>query len=163
MSKASGVIKTAAKRVGVSESDYLRQQEAGNKWCTRCRQWQARSEFGRDASRSDGLTSMCSASKNSLHKERYVPSTWKPERGRRFVAPRDEDKKQARRRVNHLVDLGLLPNPNSLMCADCGHPQGNESQRHEYDHYLGYAAEYHESVEAVCSKCHHKRERMRNG
>lgn len=28
----------------------------------------------------------------------------------------------------------------------------------EYDHHLGYAAEHHEDVEAVCTTCHHARE-----
>ena len=46
---------------------------------------------------------------------------------------------------------------------DCGHEYGSGERRHEYDHHLGYAAEHHEDVEAVCSKCHHAREDMRRG
>ena len=75
---------------------------------------------------------------------------------------RDGDKKQARRRVNYLVDIGLLPDPDDVPCVDCGH-LGADGPRHEYDHYLGYSAEHHEDVEAVCSGCHHKREAVRDG
>lgn len=32
-----------------------------------------------------------------------------------------------------------------------------EQLRHEYDHHLGYGAAHHEHVEAVCSRCHHRR------
>jgi hypothetical protein len=41
------------------------------------------------------------------------------------------------------------------------HIHGPGKRRHEYDHYLGYAAEHHEHVQAVCSKCHHEREEKR--
>ena len=71
---------------------------------------------------------------------------------------RDGDKKQARRRVNYLVDIGLLPDPDDVPCVDCGH-LGADGPRHEYDHYLGYEAVHHEDVEPVCSSCHHERER----
>jgi hypothetical protein len=30
-------------------------------------------------------------------------------------------------------------------------------RRHEYDHHLGYAAEHHGDVEAVCTVCHRAR------
>lgn len=46
-----------------------------------------------------------------------------------------------------------------LACTDCGHR--GDDRRHEYDHYLGYAAEHHEDVESVCSPCHHRREKNR--
>lgn len=74
---------------------------------------------------------------------------------------RDGDSKQAQRRVNHLVALELIPRPNALLCADCGHEWTLGQLRHEYDHYLGYSAEHHEDVEAVCTPCHHNRETFR--
>jgi len=71
---------------------------------------------------------------------------------RRFVAARDGDKLQARRRVNYLVERGELPRPADLACSDCGHIAA-EGEPHGYDHFLGYAGQYHEIVEAVCARC----------
>ena len=80
------------------------------------------------------------------------------QRGRSFVPARDGDKKQARRRITFFVESQLLPHQNKLPCVDCGHIWREGERRHEYDHYLGYAAEKHECVEAVCTKCHRNRE-----
>lgn len=79
--------------------------------------------------------------------------------GTRRTDARDGDKKQARDRVAHLVTVGVLPPANSVPCKDCGDLGG--VLEHQYDHHLGYAAEHHESVEAVCSQCHKKREAKR--
>ncbi len=76
--------------------------------------------------------------------------------GTRRVKARDGDKKQARDRVAHLVTVGVLPPAASVPCVDCGDLGGVLD--HQYDHHLGYAAEYHESVQVVCSQCHKKRE-----
>jgi len=55
-------------------------------------------------------------------------------------------------------------------CAQCGrlcgwcHAYATGERRHEYDHYLGYAPEHHEHVQAVCTTCHGAREvARRNG
>lgn len=74
---------------------------------------------------------------------------------------RGGDRVQARGRVNHLVRVGTLPDPNAVACVDCDHI--GAARRHEYDHFKGYEPEHHETVEAVCSKCHHARERKRGG
>lgn len=76
----------------------------------------------------------------------------------RIVAapPRDGDKKQARSQVNVEVRFGRRPNPNTLPCTDCGHLGAD--RRHEYDHYLGYAAEHHSHVQPVCVFCHKRRD-----
>lgn len=37
------------------------------------------------------------------------------------------------------------------------------ARRHEYDHHLGYDLAHQADVEAVCSRCHHQRERRRDG
>jgi hypothetical protein len=71
--------------------------------------------------------------------------------------PRDGDKKQARQRINVEVRTGRRPHPDTLPCSDCGHVWTPDGRRHEYDHYLGYAAEHHYDVEAVCTKCHRGR------
>lgn len=58
-------------------------------------------------------------------------------------------------------NTGLLPDPNSLPCVDCGHVYAEGERRHEYDHHLGYAAKHQLDVQAVCTTCHRKRERDR--
>lgn len=71
---------------------------------------------------------------------------------------RDGDKIQARQRINVEVRTGHRPHPNALPCVDCGHIWARGERRHEYDHFLGYAAEHHLDVQAVCSRCHTKRD-----
>lgn len=80
------------------------------------------------------------------------PKTGRP--GPAPKAPRDGDRKQARQRINVEVRTGRRPHPNTLPCARCGHVWGPGERRHEYDHYLGYAAEHHLDVEPVCTTCH---------
>lgn len=72
--------------------------------------------------------------------------------------PRDGDRRQARQRINVEVKSGRRPHPNTLPCVDCGHVWSEGERRHEYDHYLGYAAEHHFHVEVVCTKCHARRD-----
>lgn len=81
--------------------------------------------------------------------------------GARRVAARDGDVRQANDRVHTLIRRGFLPHPKTLPCTDCGQVWMPGLSRHEYDHYLGYAAEHHETVQPVCSKCHHAREKAR--
>lgn len=72
--------------------------------------------------------------------------------------PRDDDKVQARQRVNVEVREGRRPHPNTLPCADCGHVWAPGERRHEYDHHLGYAPENHLNVISVCTTCHARRD-----
>lgn len=79
--------------------------------------------------------------------------------GRPGPAPiqrRSGDKRQARALVNRAIRRGEIANPNTLPCTDCGH-QGAD-RRHEYDHHLGYEAEYFLAVQAVCTICHAARD-----
>lgn len=166
MGSATGVLKVAAKRIGISERRYRAELAAGKKWCGACRQWQLRQDFNADRSRGDGLTAICAEARSAPQRGSYVPKP-RPLPGRVFTEFRDGDKRQARRRVNHLRAVGLLPDPNTLPCVDCGgindqHGFPARRRRHEYDHYLGYAAEHHEHVQAVCSSCHRKRTEMRS-
>lgn len=161
MGSALGVAKAAATRVGLTLDEYQQKVAAGDRYCFRCKAWHPVTEFGSDASRADGLDRSCRSSKSSAARAAYVPVDGPRPLGRRYVDARDGDEMQARRRVNHLVDVGILPRPNDVPCVDCGHV-GSE-MRHEYDHYLGYAAEHHEDVEAVCVDCHHARTRSRAG
>lgn len=87
-----------------------------------------------------------------------------PATGRPGPAPhpaRDGDKAQARQRINVEVRTGRRPHPNALPCEDCGHVHMPGERRHEYDHYLGYAAEHHLDVQSVCTVCHAKRDSAR--
>ena len=80
--------------------------------------------------------------------------------GRPGPAPspaRDNDRQQARQRINVEVRSGRRLHPNVLPCTDCGHIWKQGERRHEYDHHLGYAPENHLSVQSVCTSCHKKR------
>lgn len=57
--KSAGVLRTAARRIGIPFSVYSSMLEAGQKWCTRCKMWHPRSSFSIDRSRGDGLKAAC--------------------------------------------------------------------------------------------------------
>ena len=152
-----GALKTAAKRASISVEGYKENVARGLKWCIGCRRWHGVNQFGKDASRHDGLVPTCRDFKNGNARKMYQPKP-PPEKGRSFVPARDGDQNQAKRRINYFVESGLIPRPNDLPCTDCGHVWGPGEKRHEYDHYLGYAAEHHETVQVVCTSCHRKRE-----
>jgi hypothetical protein len=160
MGSAEGALKAAATRAGLGVNEYLDRLNAGLLYCWRCQDWHAAEEFGKDSSRSSGRAASCRRSKNAAYRATYEPTPG-PQPGRRYADPRDGDFKQARGRVNHLVNVKILPDPNDLPCTDCGHVHGPSGRRHEYDHHKGYAPEHHEDVEAVCTICHHAREQAR--
>lgn len=146
-----------AEMVGCTAEEYGEHIEAGEKWCTGCKQWHDRSAFGKDSSRSDGLAGSCRVAKNG-HPDHDTP-TGRP-RGRRRC-PRDGDKDQARGWVHHLVAQGLLEPASTQPCSDCGHERSRPGRLHQFDHYLGYAAGHHGDVEVVCTPCHYRREVIR--
>jgi hypothetical protein len=158
-----GARKVRAKALGLSVEEYVARLDSGNLWCTGCKAWHSEEAFGRDSSRSSGRAATCLDFRRRRYSETYVPRPPVP-RGRSFVPARDGDRRQARRRVNYFVEAGLLPNPCDLPCSDCGKRWTDGTPRYEYDHYLGYAAEHHEDVQAVCQPCHEIREKdRRNG
>jgi hypothetical protein len=152
-----GAMKVLARKTGLSLPEFQNHIKRGLKWCYRCSAWKDRLAFQLDRSRYDGRAAICNQCKHDNHKGRYVPRPRISKKGSRFAPVRDGDKFQARARVNHLVDIGLLPDPDTLPCADCG----DRKKRHTYDHYLGYAAAHQEHVEPTCYKCHDKRSRQR--
>lgn len=152
-----GALLVQARRHGISIGDLEARLAAGFRFCQRCEVWLTSVQFYRDRSRHDGLSRICRECKSSVSRRAYVPKP-PPAKGRRFVAPRDGDKLQARRRVNYLVDAGLLPHPDTLACSDCGHKKAIDGKRHHYDHFKGYSADCHELVEPLCIPCHFKRE-----
>jgi hypothetical protein len=153
MGSKLGAITRAAQAIGLTHDEYVARVASGEKWCCGCRAWHAVSCFGADTSRGDGLSTICVEFRAQRAKARYTPRPHK--RGRKYNDARDGDRKQARGRVNHLVRMGLLPRPATLPCHDCGHV--GPGRRHEYDHHLGYTAEHHEHVQAVCTVCHNLR------
>lgn len=158
---AIGVLKTAAKRAGLAVDVYRSLVASGRKFCWRCRAWHPREVFTADRTRTDGLNSSYSESRNRAERSGYKPRPRISKRGAFYAETRDGDKRQARARVNHHVDVGLLPDPNDLPCADCGHSYRDGERRHEYDHYLGYGAADQLHVQAVCTTCHRRREETR--
>jgi hypothetical protein len=156
-----GAILVAAKHLGTTPDEYRAHIAKGEKWCTGCKDWHPRGDFGSDASRVDGLATICLEGKRAKQKAAYVP-LGRTSRLGTFLAPsRSGDKKQARRRANHAVANGRLAPPNALPCFDCGHRWKPGERRHEYDHHLGYAAEHQLDVQAVCTTCHVTRAQKR--
>jgi hypothetical protein len=146
-----------ARRNGLEVHKYLAKRAAGQKRCRRCRLWLATTRFSSDRSRSDGLKTICRKCSTAVRKKTGAPRG----RGPQASPERDGDAKQARRRVNVLINTGRLPRPNDCACHDCGHIHAAGERRHEYDHYLGYGTGNHLKVQAACSRCHHTRETNR--
>lgn len=110
------------------------------------------------ANRVEAGRRLCKVCRNLRSRGSYVKKGPPGRRG--WLAPvRNGDKLQARRRINYLVEQGLISHPDDLPCLDCA--DGN--RRHEYDHARGYNGDNQLYVEPVCSKCHHNREDARNG
>ena len=129
-------------------------------WCTGCKAHHPRSSFGMDRSRGRGVAASCLEHRRRRYKVTYVKRGRASRAGKLLAPTRDGDKRQARARVNHAVDVGAMPDPNDLPCEDCGHIYDG-ARRHEYDHHYGYSAAHQFNVQAVCSKCHHTREAER--
>lgn len=151
-----GAQKIAAQKLNMALADYIARITGGEKWCTLCKAWHKVELFAKDKSRNDGLTASCTTARNAKMRAKYTAKP-RPQKGRVYAAKRNNDKKQARARVNYLVNANLLPHPNTLPCSDCGQKWECGKKRHEYDHAKGYAICNHEYVEVVCVVCHKKR------
>lgn len=55
----SGGLKRNAKKVGLTEDEYVKLRENGFKFCGTCKIWKNESCFGKDSGRNDGLESRC--------------------------------------------------------------------------------------------------------
>jgi hypothetical protein len=165
MGTALGAMKVAASHAGLELEAYRARVAGGERWCWSCRAWHQIDAFGRDKSRPDGRDLRCRASRSTGRprgwhaKPAINPLTGKP--GPLPSPGRDGDRLQARARVNHLVETGVMPHPNKLACTDCDHEWKPGERRHEYDHHRGYAARHHLDVQPVCTTCHHRREKDR--
>lgn len=145
----------------MSSTSDIEWTDATWKTCTTCEAQKPRASFGADKSRADGLAYVCRDCKNAAARAKHVRST-RTDFRRGWCAPtRNGDKKQARRRINYLVEQGRIPHPDDVPCMDCCDMVFSVDHRHEYDHARGYDGENQLYVEAVCSKCHHAREEAR--
>ena len=158
MGSKLGILKIAAKRIGISYDEYMSYISSGLKWCRACRLWISVDIFNLDRTRGDGRSSVCNNCRRNIYRRTHTPKARQSQLGTTRVKPRDGDKKQARRRINHQIKIGLRPHSNELPCVDCGHVWNQGERRHEYDHYCGYEAKSHDKVEVVCTKCHRARE-----
>lgn len=156
---SKGAMLALCHKAGCTWEEFESRVAAGEKWCWFCKIWHPRTAFGSDSSRYDGLAARCKAARSMRLAETYVSKATGAPMGPPPDPPRSGDKRQARKRVNVLVESGRLPRPNSLPCFDCGHRYADGERRHEYDHYLGYDAEHHYHVQAVCTTCHGRRTR----
>lgn len=78
------------------------------KWCTRCKAIHSAEAFGKDRTRGDGLSASCLASRRV--KVRQKPGYAKGAYSHGWIVPaRPGDKRQARRRVNYLVEQKRIP------------------------------------------------------
>jgi hypothetical protein len=80
MGSAAGVLKQAAKRIGITVEEYQALRDQGLKWCMACSEWRPVDNFAKDRSRGDGLKSTCCA-----HYVRKTPGPTKAERRRRAL------------------------------------------------------------------------------
>jgi len=162
MGSRLGILKTAAKKCGLSLEEYQRRLADGLKRCTFCEEWKPINCFGSDSTRWDGKMQGCAECRNARAKETYEPISVLLQLpfGPRRIARRKGDKWQAKARINSDVEYGLRPNPNDLFCVKCGHKGSN--RRHEYHHVMGYEEMHHYDVLPLCSRCHHE-EHPRHG
>ena len=149
-------INIAARKAGLSVEEYQERLLLGLKRCSACKTWLSIGLFTRDSSRADGLETKCRRCRTLILKRTHVPKL-RQRFGPVPDAPRDGDKRQARRRINVEVRIGKRPHPNSLPCVDCGHIWCAGERRHEYDHSSGYDQNHHYTVEPVCTICHAQR------
>lgn len=66
-----GVMKVAARRIGMSYRAYMKRRAGGERWCTACRVWHPTAAFPKDADRFDGTAAKCRAAHNRIGRERY--------------------------------------------------------------------------------------------
>lgn len=60
----------SARKWGLTAREYRRRKEAGLKGCTKCRRWKPESDFGSNASRTDGLAASCKMCRAEIERER---------------------------------------------------------------------------------------------
>jgi len=182
MGSKKGVIRVAAKRIGISFEQYQKFISEGFKWCYACQTWQVRENFGKNRVTGDGLSPRCFRCCRVIEKKsrRGIPSFKKGipmgEESKKKMSeshkgdknhmwkggisyrkyPRNPLKTEANRAVNHAVESGRLAKATLLPCFDCG------QSAKEYHHSRGYKKSNWFDIQALCVKCHRKRHKLSN-
>lgn len=61
MGSKVGILKVAARRVGIPLELYLQKIQSDEKWCYRCKLWKPKANFSTDKTRGDGRKALCKA------------------------------------------------------------------------------------------------------
>lgn len=81
---SENTLRRMASRAGLSTTEYRERLNRGLRYCWRCQDWHPCSDFGKDASRWDGLRRSCRRSINAASRQsnlvddRPLGRTWKP-------------------------------------------------------------------------------------
>lgn len=62
-----GARKIAAKHQGISLDEYKEREAKGLKWCTGCKEWHPKVAFGKDSTRRDGLSAICTEGRKRMY------------------------------------------------------------------------------------------------
>lgn len=164
MGSKLGVLKVAAKRVGLTLEEYQAKLDAGLKWCHHCDQWKPLESFGQDSSRGDGREARCSECRRTPDpKPRVIPSR----KGQHHTAEAREKMSQARRgNTNrqgrpwteaHLINLRQIVKARALRGP--AHPRWkgglssiNEQLRHS-DEYKAWRRAVYRRDGFTCQHC----------
>lgn len=122
------------------------------KICGHCKRNKSTPEFSTNSRYKDGLHNWCRECSREYRREyeKTHPRPYSVRKKEYYLGNKDHLK--ARRRVNHLVERGLLPKVHTMTCVDCG------GKAAHYDHYKGYEMENWESVQPVCVRCSGQRD-----
>jgi len=88
MGTYTGVIRTAAARLGLSSEQYEAKRKAGLKYCWACANWLPELAFGLEKGRGDGLHPRCRECKNRHDRELYARRIERSRRAPKRVTPR---------------------------------------------------------------------------
>ena len=67
-----GALRRLANQNGLSLEEFRARTEAGLKWCYGCDAWHERAAFGKDPTRSGGVSPICRAKRNERQRGLYV-------------------------------------------------------------------------------------------
>lgn len=132
---ATGALKTAARRIGVSVEEYASRERNGERWCITHKRWEPRADFSRDRSRGDGLEKQCRLAKAQKNrrlklKHRYGISIedeariWRAQHGRCSICC--DHLEPARFDIDH---DHLTGKARGLLCKPCNRLLGHAREQ----------------------------------
>lgn len=146
MGSRLGVQRGAARRAGVTFTEYLRLRKQNLKYCWKCEDWHTLAEFGKDSSRADGLSSTCLETRRVKSKALFYGGP-----------PTAAHAWRAADAVRAAIIRGDLPPVRERLCVDCC------ARARHYHHENGYEKEALLDVVPLCFSCHRKRHWRTNG